>query len=130
GVDLKKDLDVLLPAYDDPTGVTAAFNKNLLARINRELDADFDLTAFEHHVRYESSPSRIVVELIATRDQQVRVDDLRVDFRAGEAIRTEYSHKPSQADFEQLAASAALRTERTWTDERGWFGIFLLRPAD
>jgi dimethylhistidine N-methyltransferase len=126
GVDLKKDVEVLQRAYDDPTGVTAAFDKNLLARINRELDGDFDLTAFAHRARYEARPSRMVMELVSDRDQVVRVGGERFELRAGEAIRTEYSHKPSPDDVVELAAAAGLRVARRWTDERGWFGIFLL----
>ncbi|MEY2979801.1 MAG: hypothetical protein RL562_28 [Planctomycetota bacterium] len=126
GVDLKKDLDVLHAAYDDPTGVTAAFNRNLLARINRELGADLDVSSFEHRARYEVDPSRMVLELVSTRDQRASVAGTEVRFAAGEPIRTEYSHKPSRRDVEDLAAGVGLTVQRCWMDGRSWFGVFLL----
>ncbi len=129
GVDLKKDLDVLHAAYDDAAGVTAAFNRNLLTRINRELGADFDVSSFEHRVRYEASPSRMVLELVSTREQTVAVAGTEVRFAAGEPIRTEYSHKPSRSDVDALAADAGLTVERCWMDDRSWFGVFLLERA-
>lgn len=129
GVDLKKDLGVLHAAYDDAAGVTAAFNKNLLARINRELDADFDLASFEHSARYEAGPSRMVLELVSTREQRVSVAGTVFGFAAGEPIRTEYSHKPSHADVVAMAAATGLAVRRCWTDAREWFGVFLLEHA-
>jgi dimethylhistidine N-methyltransferase len=130
GVDLKKDVAPLLAAYDDAAGVTAAFNKNLLARINRELGADFDLSAFAHRARYEQDPSRMVLELVSQEAQSVVVAGTEIRFAAGEPIRTEYSHKPSRKDVEVLAGEVGLSVRRCWTDQRGWFGVFLLERAD
>jgi L-histidine N-alpha-methyltransferase len=120
----------LLAAYDDAAGVTAAFNKNLLARINRELGADFDLSAFAHRARYEQDPSRMVLELVSQEAQSVVVAGTEIRFAAGEPIRTEYSHKPSRKDVEVLAGEVGLSVRRCWTDQRGWFGVFLLERAD
>ncbi|MBK8975389.1 MAG: L-histidine N(alpha)-methyltransferase [Planctomycetes bacterium] len=126
GVDLAKPLDVLLPAYDDPRGVTAAFIRNLLSRINRELGGDFDERAFAYRASYERTPSRVVLQLVSRRAQRVCVADERYDFEVGEPITVEYSHKPSLEDFARLARRARLRVERVWTDERRWFSVQLL----
>jgi dimethylhistidine N-methyltransferase len=133
GVDLKKDPAVIERAYNDRGGVTAAFNLNLLARINRECDADFDLRAFEHHAPYDEANGRIEMRLVSRHAQSVRIaaggDDprARVDFEAGEHIITEYSHKYSLEEFEALSGRAGWRIERIWTDPNSWFGIVLLR---
>jgi dimethylhistidine N-methyltransferase len=127
GVDLLKDPAVLIPAYDDAEGVTALFNKNLLVRLNRELGADFDVSQFTHRARYEPRPSRIVMELVSTRDQTVRVAGQEIAFMAGEPIRTEYSHKPSRAEFAALARAAGFAVEAVWTDDEGLFSVQMLR---
>lgn len=129
GIDLSKDPAILLRAYDDPIGVTAAFNRNLLERINRELGADFDPSAFAHRASYEPAPSRVAMHLVSTRAQRVRIASHRFEFAAGEAVRTEYSHKPSLDDFAATAARAGLRVACTWTDPREWFALVLLRPS-
>lgn len=129
GVDLDKSEAILLPAYDDPLGVTAAFNKNLLLRINRELGADFDLAAFAHQVRYESHPARIEMHLESREDQTVTLaalGGLEVAFRRGETLFTEASHKFDTATVGHLAAAAGFRLERTWTDRAGCFASMLL----
>ncbi|MDX1997797.1 MAG: L-histidine N(alpha)-methyltransferase [Thermoanaerobaculia bacterium] len=129
GVDLDKSEAILLPAYDDPLGVTAAFNKNLLLRINRELGADFDLDAFAHRVRYLSQPARIEMHLESRQDQTVTLaalGRLEVTFRRGETLFTEASHKFDTASVGHLAAAAGFRLERTWTDRKGCFASILL----
>src|SRR5690606_25537619 len=95
GVDIKKDRATLERAYDDALGVTGAFNKNLLLRINRELGADFDLAAWAHRARYDEALGRIEMHLVSRRAQQVEIDGVSVSFDAGETIRTEESYKYS-----------------------------------
>jgi dimethylhistidine N-methyltransferase len=133
GVDLRKSPALIERAYNDPEGVTAAFNLNLLRRINRECDADFDLQAFTHHAPYDAAEGRIEMRLVSRRAQTVEIGRglpggplLRAEFRAGEHIVTEYSHKYTPEGFAALAAEGGWRVERGWTDERGWFGVFLL----
>jgi L-histidine Nalpha-methyltransferase len=125
GVDLEKDRRVLEAAYDDPAGVTATFNRNLLVRINRELGADFDPVAFRHRASVRANPGRVEMHLVSERQQSVRVAGERFRFAAGEAIHTENSHKYTVAGFQQLAATAGWRSARVWTDERGWFSVQL-----
>jgi L-histidine N-alpha-methyltransferase len=133
GVDLKKEPAIIERAYNDAAGVTAAFNLNLLRRINRECGADFDLGGFVHHAPYDEVNGRIEMRLVARHAQTVRIggevpDGRRsaVDFMPGEHIVTEYSHKYAPAEFTSLAARGGWRVERFWTDEREWFGMFLL----
>jgi dimethylhistidine N-methyltransferase len=125
-VDLLKDEAVLLPAYDDAQGVTAAFNRNLLARINRELGADFDLEAFAHRVRYDAGRGRVEMHLESRREQTVTVAGTAFSFGAGETIHTESSHKFTRDGFRALAEGAGLRPLRAWTDAQGLFSIHLL----
>ncbi|MGF1526617.1 MAG: L-histidine N(alpha)-methyltransferase [Candidatus Competibacterales bacterium] len=131
GVDLVKDPDVLKAAYDDAKGVTAAFNLNLLERINRELGADFDLEAFVHEVRYrEHPPARIEMYLTSRREQTVTIGGRAFTFAAGEGIHTENSHKYTVAGFQALAAEAGLETLDHWVDERQWFSVHLLARTE
>jgi L-histidine N-alpha-methyltransferase len=127
GTDLVKDTARLEAAYDDDAGVTAAFNLNLLGRLNRELGADFDPSAFEHVARYDTERDWIEMFLRSTRDQTVTVTglDLTVSFTAGEEMRTEISAKfrPEVLEAELLAAGLALQT--VWTDEAGDFALSL-----
>jgi len=127
GVDLKKDKAVLDAAYNDAAGVTAAFNLNLLARINRELGADFDLDAWRHRAHYDPALRRIEMHLESTRDQTVRVAGEAFAFAAGEGIHTENSYKYGIAEFQALAARAGFRREAVWTDTGGLFSVHLLR---
>jgi L-histidine N-alpha-methyltransferase len=129
GVDLVKDEERLLAAYDDAAGVTAAFNRNVLAVLNRELDADFDLQAFEHVARWDRVEERIEILLRSLRPQRVRVAalDLEVDFAAGEALRTEWSGKFRREGLERELAAAGLHPDRWWTDAAGDFGLALAR---
>ncbi|MGE4653211.1 MAG: L-histidine N(alpha)-methyltransferase [Myxococcota bacterium] len=131
GVDLRKDRRVLERAYDDTRGVTARFNKNLLARINRELDGRFDLGAFAHRARYLETTGRVVMELVSLRDQEVEIEALStvLKFAEGEAIHTENSVKYSEEEIEELASRSSFRIEARWLDARGWFCLALLAPA-
>jgi dimethylhistidine N-methyltransferase len=131
GADLRKPASVLLPAYDDALGVTAAFNLNLLARINRELGGHFDLASFAHRAVWNEEHGRIEMHLISRVAQQVRIDalDLTVSFAEGESIHTENSHKYDAAALAALAAGAGFAIERQWTDARGWFADVLCVAA-
>ena len=126
GVDLKKDRDILIAAYDDAKGVTVDFNLNLLDRINRELDGDIDRAAFAHTVRYDEDEGRIEMHLESRRDQTVRIDGHAFDFKEGETIHTENSYKYGLEDFGRVAASSGWRATRHWTDAQGLFSIHLL----
>lgn len=128
GADLKKDPHILELAYGDPTGVTAAFNKNLLARINRELDADFDLDGFRHVAAYDEQNGRVCSYLESLRDVRVRIGALGsdVEFAQGERIHTESSYKYSLDDIAALAAGAGFRSTRTWMDAKKRFSVNLL----
>jgi dimethylhistidine N-methyltransferase len=121
GVDLVKDVTILCPAYNDSEGVTAKFNLNLLARINRELGANFNLAAFEHHAFYNSEQSRIEMHLASTKRQRVRVNGTAVSFRAGETIHTENSYKYTIESFQALALGAGWSPRQFWTD--GLFAV-------
>jgi L-histidine N-alpha-methyltransferase len=129
GTDLVKDPAVLHAAYNDAAGVTAAFNKNLLARINRELGADFDLSAFRHSAVFNPVASRIEMYLISRQEQTVRIPALRmrVRFAPSERIHTENSYKFTPAMVRNILSAGGFCLERTWTDERGWFGVHLAR---
>lgn len=128
GADLRKPRTILEPAYDDALGVTAAFNRNLLARINRELGGTFDLAAFRHHALYDETHGRIEMHLVATRAQRVRIAalELDVDFAAGETIHTESSYKHDAATLAALAAASGFTVTRTWTDAKRRFADALL----
>ena len=123
GVDLKKDAGVLHAAYNDAKGVTAAFNLNLLNRINRELDADFRLNRFAHYAYYNPTLGRIEMHLVSLARQQARIGRTRFEFEAGETIHTENSYKYSVAEFRALAKSAGFRGEKVWLDARGRFAL-------
>jgi L-histidine Nalpha-methyltransferase len=131
GVDLVKDEATLLAAYDDAQGVTAAFNKNILVRLNRELDADFDAEAFAHRAVWSRSASRIEMHLASRIAQQVNVGalDFAVDFAAGETIHTENSYKYRPGQIETLLKQSGFRAETTWTDPSGWFAVCLGRAT-
>jgi dimethylhistidine N-methyltransferase len=129
GVDLKKDATVLHAAYSDAKGVTAAFNLNLLARINRELGGDFDLRRWRHYAFYNASAGRIEMHLASLERQTVNVGAHRFTFSRGETIHTENSYKYGIEEFSALAARAGFRTAKVWTDARGWFALFGLRAA-
>jgi dimethylhistidine N-methyltransferase len=127
GADLKKDARVLEAAYDDPLGVTAAFNLNLLARINRELAADFSLRDFRHVALYDEAEGRVEMHLESLREQTVHVGALGLDvhFRAGERVHTENSYKYSIDELSALAADTGFAREHTWLDPAGRFSSSL-----
>ena len=129
GVDLKKDAGILDVAYNDAQGVTAAFNRNLLVRINRELEADFDLGAFDHHAFYNAEQGRVEMHLMANSPQQVHINGHRFDFREGEGVHTENSYKYSVAEFRTMAKKAGYVSERVWQDERNLFSLHCLRVS-
>jgi len=126
GVDLKKDHARLHAAYNDAQGVTAAFNLNLLTRINRELGGDFKLEAFEHHAFYDADEGRIEMHLRSLSDQQIRVAGRTFHFCAGETIHTENSCKYSVEEFQQLARDAGFVAEDCWTDAAHLFSVHYL----
>jgi len=132
GIDMKKDTDVLINAYNDSAGVTAGFNTNIFARMNRELDADFDSENFEYEARYSDELGRIEAHQVSKVAQSVRLGELDMvaEFQPGESIHTENSHKFSPRQFEDLCDQARLRIEEFWTDERKWFRLVLLRRSD
>jgi len=129
GTDLVKPREQVLPAYDDPAGVTAAFNLNLLGRINRELDADFDLRQFQHLARYDAEAQRIEMHLLSLTGQTVTVRkaDLVVEFLPGETIWTESSHKFRPEQIAPIARASGFRLDRQWIDCEWPFAESLLR---
>jgi L-histidine N-alpha-methyltransferase len=131
GYDVKKDPETLERAYDDPTGVTAAFNKNLLARINRELGADFDLRAFSFYARYDEIDGVVRSYLRATKTQTVHIPTLGIDveFNAGEAIHTESSYKFTRTDIVALVSPFGFTERRTFTDTAGRYALSLFIRA-
>jgi dimethylhistidine N-methyltransferase len=129
GVDTKKDANVLHAAYNDSKGVTAAFNLNLLVRINRELGADFNLRRFVHYAFYNAPLGRIEMHLVSLGRQHVRIGRHRFDFDAGESIHTENSYKYSAEQFRALAAKAGFDATRLWTDRRSLFALHGLKAA-
>lgn len=127
GIDLRKDRAVLERAYDDPQGVTARFNLNLLARINRELGGRFDPESFRHRADYNEEIGRVEMYLVSTRAQRVRLEglELEVPFAAGEAIHTEDSYKYSVPEIQELADAAGVRLEGQWFDTGHRFSLNL-----
>ncbi len=129
GFDLRKDSSVLVPAYDDARGVTAAFNLNLLARINRELGADFDLSAFRHRALYNQRLHCIEMHLVSLRDQRVRVGREVFAFKQGESIRTERSYKYDVDEFSEWVKRTGLVVRQVWTDDRRYFAVLYLEAS-
>jgi dimethylhistidine N-methyltransferase len=129
GVDLKKDKAVLEAAYADAQGVTAAFNLNLLTRINRELGADFDLDRWQHKALYNEEEGRIEMHLVSRTAQQIHLLGQTFDFAAGETIHTENSYKYSVEEFRDLAARAGFTTDSVWVDDQRLFSLHLLQTA-
>ncbi len=126
GVDLKKDAARLDAAYNDTRGITAAFNLNLLARINRELGADFDLSAFRHHAFYDEATGRIEMHLESVKAQAITISGRVIRFREGETIHTENSYKYSVREFQELAQAAGLAPIECWTDAEQLFSVHCL----
>jgi dimethylhistidine N-methyltransferase len=129
GFDLVKPAELLERAYDDALGVTAEFNLNLLARINRELDGDFDLEQFEHRAVWAATPARMEIFIRSQRAQSVRAAGHRFRFAAGEDILTEYSHKYTHASIIALAEQAGFVRSTIWTDPDELFGVGLFQLA-
>jgi L-histidine N-alpha-methyltransferase len=127
GADLRKERAVLEAAYDDRQGVTAAFNRNILVRINRELGADFAVERFAHRAFYNEAQGRIEMHLVSDGAQCVHLGPWRFAIAAGEAIRTEYSYKYNPAELRALASTAGFTSEHTWTDDRGHFSVHAFR---
>jgi L-histidine Nalpha-methyltransferase len=123
GVDLTKDANVLHAAYNDARGITAAFNMNLLARINRELGGDFNLRRFRHYAFYNAPLGRIEMHLVSLVPQTVNIGNYRFAFGTGESIHTENSYKYSVEGFRALARSAGFQGEQTWLDRRRLFSL-------
>jgi len=128
GVDLKKDRNILEPAYDDPVGVTAAFNLNLLARINRELGGTFNLRAFTHRALFNEDLGRIEMHLVSREPQTVSIAalGLEIAFAANETIHTENSYKYDRPTLEELARRSRFTITESWTDAKGWFADLLM----
>lgn len=126
GVDLQKDTDVLLAAYNDSRGVTAAFNKNLLRRMNRELGANFDIDAFTHEAIYNAKTHRVEMHLVSREKQKVQIFGQTLAFRLGETIHTENSYKYSIGSFQSLAHLSGWSPLRVWLDERKLFSLHYL----
>ncbi len=129
GADFAKSPKILLPAYDDAQGVTAAFNRNILARLNRELEADFVPEAFEHVAVWNRRCSRMEIYLESTTAQTVFLPalDLDVSFQSGERIHTENSYKYTQAMIESILRESGFALEHSWSDRKQWFGVHLAR---
>ncbi|HEV2322421.1 MAG TPA: L-histidine N(alpha)-methyltransferase [Terracidiphilus sp.] len=129
GIDLVKDRDILLEAYDDAAGVTATFNRNMLVRLNREFGADFNPLAFAHRAFWNTSRSRIEMHLESRRAQRVYFAglDMSVQFAAGESIHTENSYKYAWGQPEAMLAQAGFDPVDSWTDEKNWFAVCLGR---
>jgi dimethylhistidine N-methyltransferase len=126
GVDLVKEAGLLEAAYDDSAGVTAAFNLNLLARLNRELGADFDLSGFSHRAVWNADKERIEMLLVARRMQTVSLAGRKFRFASGETIHTESSHKYRPERLRAMAEAAGWRAADMWTDPKGLFSVWLL----
>jgi dimethylhistidine N-methyltransferase len=127
GVDLKKPTSILIPAYNDARGVTAAFNLNLLVRINRELGGNFDLSRFTHDAVWNEEAGRIEMYLVSLAEQTVRVQGRGFAFAEGERIHTENSHKYTVAEFQALARAGGWHPVKAWTDPDQLFSLHLLR---
>lgn len=127
GVDHAKERETLLRAYDDAAGVTAAFNKNILVRINHELGANFNPRLFRHRARWNAELSRIEIYLASLIAQCVTIPalDLKVGFTRGETIHTENSYKFTAESIASIVDRAGFRITQSWTDEREWFGVYL-----
>jgi dimethylhistidine N-methyltransferase len=129
GTDLVKDAAILEAAYNDASGLTAQFNKNLLLRINRELGGRFDVGSFIHRAHYDAARSRVEMHLVSRHEQQVRIDKLGMvaAFSEGETIHTENSHKYTITELQELAAGSGFVEELAWTDEAGWYRVQMWR---
>ncbi len=128
GVDLQKDLDILLPAYDDAKGVTADFNMNMLRRINRDLEGGFDLNKFRHVAKYNENENRVEMHIESLEQQNVNVLGVDVVFEKGETIHTENSHKYTVEGLKELVTEAGWSLTKTWIDDKNLFSLHYLTP--
>ncbi len=126
GLDCKKTPAILHAAYNDRAGITAQFNRNMLVRINRELDADFAVDSFSHYAFYDPARGRIEMHLVSSSDQVAHVAGQAFEFAEGEPIRTEYSYKYGPADWRALARKSGFRIQQIWTDRRRWFVVIYM----
>ena len=129
GIDRRKDPATIEAAYNDALGVTAAFNLNILRRLNAA-GASFELDAFRHHAPYLEAEGRIEMRLVSNRAQSVRWGEADIQFAAGEHIVTEHSHKYDLSQFEGMAREAGFRLAKHWSDEREWFSVCFLEVDD
>jgi len=131
GFDLHKDAEILEAAYNDRNGITAKFNLNILARINRELGGEFDLNTFYHSAFYNLMKRRVEMHLVSKIDQNIKINNLgkTVTFKKGESIHTESSYKYSIDQIRELAENSGFKVEKNFTDKRGWFDLVLLSIA-
>ena len=130
GIDLAKDPEVLHYAYNDRQGITAAFNLNLLERINHELGGDFHPEQFEHRAFYNPDQGRVEMHLISLRDQTIHLNNTKISFERGESIWTESSYKYELSDFTRIANDAGFQVRRVWCDEQQWFSVLYLVVTD
>jgi dimethylhistidine N-methyltransferase len=126
GIDLQKDASTIEAAYNDAQGITAQFNLNLLLRINHELGGNFELAQFDHLAFYDKANNRVDLRLVSRRNQTVEIGSDAFDFRTGEPIHTEYSHKYTIEQFEGIAAEAGMRLRNCWMDNRQYFAVLFL----
>ncbi|MFG0262961.1 MAG: L-histidine N(alpha)-methyltransferase [Novipirellula sp. JB048] len=126
GIDLQKEVEVIEAAYNDSAGITAAFNLNLLRRLNRELGSNFDLDRFQHRAVYNPAHHRVEISIVSRQAQVVSLGDQRVHFDAGEAILTEYSHKYTVEGFAAFASRFGFSLHQHWTDPANYFALLHL----
>jgi dimethylhistidine N-methyltransferase len=126
GVDRRKEARVLDAAYDDAAGVTAAFNRNILTRLNRELGATFDVECFAHRAFFNDAASRVEMHLVSLAEQRVEIAGTTIHFALGETIWTESSYKYDEGALEELVSSAGFRVQREWTDDANRFWVVML----
>lgn len=123
GVDLQKDIDIISRAYNDPAGVTAAFNLNMLRHLNSEYGANFNTDAFSHSAVYDEGEGRVVLELVSQEDQRFEIGDTEFAIADGETILTEYSHKYTLDGFQAMAHEVGFEIEKVWTDSEQLFSV-------
>ena len=127
GVDLKKDVKLIRAAYNDVTGVSASFQRNLLIRANHELGTNFDTGGFRHQAEYNAEVGRVEIGLVSLKDQSVRLDDHEFSFARDEFIQTQFAYKFTIDEFQALAARAGFEPEAAWTDRDNLFSCHVLR---
>ena len=127
GVDLKKDKKILEKAYNDKEGITAKFNKNIFKSLNSKFGTNFNEKNFEHNAFFNSKKSRIEMHLVTMIDHSVKIFDKKIDFKVGETIHTENSYKYTYKSFERLIESAGYRIQSFFSDDKSFFGVFILK---